>query len=137
MVYKIQGDFQKVHFPLLFSQMGKFFKIIYKNNNMYIASNHYDINFNEDKFLKKELKKYNLICFNINETNIMREDEEIINWCRDNLVRLEKERYEIENQAKLQEIMKNLDKMESILKEKYRKGVKNGTTGEKEERKTS
>ena len=104
---------------------------------MYIASNHYDINFNEDKFLKKELKKYNLICFNINETNIMREDEEIINWCRDNLVRLEKERYEIENQAKLQEIMKNLDKMESILKEKYRKGVKNGTTGEKEERKTS
>lgn len=133
MVYKVQGDFSSCNFIDLFQQLGKNFKIIYKNGSMYISSKKYDKNFKEDNYLKRFFKPYNgLIYFQVNETNIMREEEEIRNWCRDNLVRLDRERYEIENQDKLKEVMTNLDKMEQILKEKYRKEVKDARGSEKE-----
>ena len=52
----------------------------------------------------------------------MREDKDIIEWSRDNFVRLEKERYEIEQQDKLKKTMKALDNLEDILiKEKIRR----------------
>ena len=138
MVYKVQGDFSSCNFIDLFQQLGKNFKIIYKNGSMYISSKKYDKKFKEDSYLKKFFKPYNgLIYFQVNETNIMREEEEIRNWCRDNLVRLDRERYEIENQDKLKEVMTNLDKMEQILKEKYRKEVKDARGSEKEKGQTS
>lgn len=138
MVYKVQGDFSSCNFIDLFQQLGKNFKIIYKNGSMYISSKKYDKKFKEDNYLKKFFKPYNgLIYFQVNETNIMREEEEIRNWCRDNLVRLDRERYEIENQDKLKEVMTNLDKMEQILKEKYRKEVKDAGGSEKEKGQTS
>lgn len=138
MVYKVQGDFSSCNFIDLFQRLGKNFKIIYKNGSMYISSKKYDKNFKEDNYLKKFFRSYNdLIYFQVNETNIMREEEEIRNWCRDNLVRLDRERYEIENQDKLKEVMTNLDKMEQILKEKYRKEVKDARGSEKEKGQTS
>lgn len=137
MVYKIQGDFSQVKFPQLFEDLGKEYKIIYKNGSMYISSKIYQEDEQERQRLMILLNDYNtLVYFLINEKNIMREDEEIRNWCRDNLVRLDKERYEKEKQDKLKEVMNNLDKMEFILKEKYRKEVKDARRGEKEKGQT-
>ena len=52
----------------------------------------------------------------------MREDKDIIEWSGDNFVRLEKERYEIEQQDKLKKTMRALDNLEDILiKEKIRR----------------
>ena len=52
----------------------------------------------------------------IDETNIMKEHESIVTWCRDNLVALDRQRYEIEQQDKLQRAWKAMDNMEIDLK---------------------
>ena len=39
-------------------------------------------------------------------------------WCRDNFVALDRQRYEIEQQDKLQNAWKALDNMEVVLKKK-------------------
>ena len=47
----------------------------------------------------------------------MREEQSIIQWCRDNLVNLDRQKYEKEEQARLKEVMKAMDNMEAILQE--------------------
>ena len=54
----------------------------------------------------------------INEKNIMNEEQSIMEWCRDNFVALDRQRYEIEQQDKLQNAWKALDNMEVVLKKK-------------------
>ena len=49
----------------------------------------------------------------------MREPDDAIVWCRDNLVNLDKEKYQMENQDKLKAQMKALDETEAILKRQY------------------
>ena len=51
-------------------------------------------------------------------TLIKKPDDAIV-WCRDNLVNLDKERYQMENQDKLKAQMKALDETEAILKRQY------------------
>ena len=46
----------------------------------------------------------------------MNEEQSIMEWCRDNFVALDRQRYEIEQQDKLQKAWKALDNMEDILK---------------------
>lgn len=43
------------------------------------------------------------------------EDSFIIDWCRDSFVDLERQKYEIEQQKKLRQVMSAMDKMEEIL----------------------
>lgn len=119
MIYKIMGNFDENNFNNILNSIKTKYKILYKNNNLYIALKSYQENYEskELQFIKKICKHNNFIFIEINEKNIMREDEEIINWCRDNFVRLEEEKYQVKNQKKLKEIMDNLDKMEKILKE--------------------
>ena len=123
MVFKIQSNFiEHSNFYKYFSELGKSYKMIYKMGVLYIALKEYGSLEHEEKYIKKILKPNNQFLITpITEKNIMREDEEIKSWCRDNLVRLDTEKFEQEQQMKLQEIMENLDKMESILEEKQRK----------------
>ena len=53
----------------------------------------------------------------VNEKNIMNEEQSIVEWCRDNFVYLDRQRYEIEQQDKLQNAWKALDNMETILQQ--------------------
>ena len=58
------------------------------------------------------------------------ENDFVIEWCRDNLVAIEKQRYEIEKQQKLRDTMKALDNFEHILaeQEKAKKSTKTANT---------
>ena len=51
----------------------------------------------------------------ITENNLQLEDSFIIDWCRDSFVDLERQKYEIEQQKKLRQVMSAMDKMEEIL----------------------
>lgn len=127
MVYKIIGDFNTDSFESMLSKIGKYYKFIYQDDNLYLALAQYKFRDKAYATLKKSLKPArNFIIREINEKNIMNENDFVIEWCRDNLVAIEKQRYEIEKQQKLRDTMKALDNFEHILaeQEKAKKSTK-------------
>ena len=126
MVYKIVGDFSGDNFKKIASKIIPLFKFIYIKNVLYIAPLNYKTWLDNQENINKIFKSVPLKkCFihKIDETNIMRESKEGIQWCRDNLVSLDKERYELENQEYLKEKWKAFDRMEEILQEELKKQV--------------
>lgn len=126
MIYKIMGNFTNKTFNEKLNNVKKYFKFIYKNGNLFLSIFSYKktgLNTDYEKIIKENFGiKEGFVFFEINENNLMREDKDIIEWSRDNFVRLEKERYEIEQQDKLKKTMKALDNLEDILiKEKIRR----------------
>ena len=118
MVYKIIGDFNTDSFESMLSKIGKYYKFIYQDDNLYLALAQYKLKDEAYAILKKSLKpSRNFIIREVNEKNIMNENDFVIEWCRDNLVAIEKQRYEIEKQQKLRDTMKALDNFEHILAE--------------------
>ena len=139
MIYKIMGDFDFKSLDYIFQKSGSFFKFVFKNKSLYLSL----INI-EDK--EKALQVMNnifqdknrFLIIEITEKNIMNEDKFIIEWCRDNFVILEKQRYELENQEKIKNMMLVLDSFENILDNMRKEGlnVKGNKQTNKEKRKT-
>lgn len=117
MIFKIQGDFNEDNFSKILGKLCKYFKFIYTNNTLYVALS--DIKNKQDASALmsktfRPVKSYYIK--EINEKNIMSEEQSIMEWCRDNFVALDRQRYEIEQQDKLQNAWKALNNMEDILK---------------------
>lgn len=129
MVYKVIGNFDDINFELILEKISKYFKFLYQDGSLFLAL----LKFENKEQAKIELKKIlkpakNFIIKEINEKNIMNEDKFIIDWCRDNLVSIERQKYEIEQQKKLQDTMKALDNFEKILAEQAQKKNEEGRT---------
>ena len=126
MVYKIQGNFDEENFPIILNKLGKYFKIIYINNTLYIALTDINNEMTGYNLIKRTLRPAKeFLITQISEKNIMLENDYVIEWCRDNLVELDKQRYERDNQEKLRLMNKALDEFERILQENE-KGDGNG-----------
>ena len=116
MIFKIQGDFNEENFSKILNKLSIYFKFIYTNNTLYIALN--DIKKKQEAFdiMNKVFRPIrNYYIKEVNEKNIMNEEQSIVEWCRDNFVCLDRQRYEIEQQDKLQNAWKALDNMETML----------------------
>ena len=126
MIFKIQGDFGMSDFVNMLTKLGQYFKFIYTNDNLYIALKNIKEKDNAKIIMNKVFKPIkNYYIKEINETNIMKEDPIVIEWCRDNFVALDKQRYEIEQQDKLHNAWKAMDNMEEILKKEINKNKVN------------
>lgn len=126
MIFKIQGDFGMSDFVNMLTKLGQYFKFIYTNDNLYIALKDIKEKDNAKIIMNKVFKPIkNYYIKEINETNIMKEDPIVIEWCRDNFVALDKQRYEIEQQDKLHNAWKAMDNMEEILKKEINKNKVN------------
>ena len=118
MVYKIQGNFNEDNFEGIFKKLGPHFKFMYKYNTLFAALIDYNFVNKSESYLRNALRpSKDFYISEINEKNIMREEQSIIQWCRDNLVNLDRQKYEKEEQARLKEVMKAMDNMETILQE--------------------
>lgn len=118
MVYKIQGNFNEDNFEGIFKKLGPHFKLMYKYNTLFAALIDYNFVNKSESYLRNALRpSKDFYISEINEKNIMREEQSIIQWCRDNLVSLDRQKYEKEEQARLKEVMKAMDNMETILQE--------------------
>ena len=117
MIFKIQGDFNEDNFSKILNKLCKYFKFVYTNGTLYIALG--DIK-NKQEALALMSKTFRPIrsyyIKEINEKNIMNEEQSIMEWCRDNFVALDRQKYEIEQQDKLQNAWEALDNMEEMLK---------------------
>ena len=135
MIFKIQGDFNEDNFSKILNKLCKYFKFIYTNQILYIALS--DIK-NKQEALALMSKTFRPVrsyyIKEINEKNIMNEEQSVMEWCRDNFVALDRQRYEIEQQDKLQNAWKALDNMEDILKNQMLNNKENNKNKDKEGR---
>lgn len=151
MVYKLMGEIPSENRSIFINKLKENFKYIYKNRIFYVALLDYQKSFelcggikgnerydkaktnkNVDFWLDCLIHDYcngSMIKIKITENNIMNEDDDIKEWLRDNLVALDKQRYEFEQQEKLKATWKAMDYMEQFLYEekvkKYNQTVKN------------
>ena len=117
MIFKIQGDFNEDNFSKILNKLCKYFKFIYTNQTLYIALGDIKNKQEASILISKTFRPVRSYYIKeINEKNIMNEEQSIMEWCRDNFVALDRQRYEIEQQDKLQNAWKALDNMEDILK---------------------
>lgn len=130
MVYKVVGNINDENFMEILTELQQYNRLIYKNGNIYIALDKYeDLEENRKKLdeFKSKWKKKDVFVYGINEYNLKSEEKEVEEWCMDNLVRLDRRRYEINEQPRLKRMYEAVDLFEQILKE-YQKGGKNGET---------
>ena len=119
MIFKIQGDFNEDNFSKILNKLCKYFKFIYTNGTLYIALGDVKNKQEASILMSKTFRPTRSYYINeINEKNIMNEEQSVMEWCRDNFVALDRQRYEIEQQDKLQNAWKALDNMEVVLKKK-------------------
>ena len=117
MIFKIQGDFNEDNFSKILNKLCKYFKFIYTNGTLYIALGDVKNKQEASALMSKIFRPIRSYYIKeINEKNIMNEEQSVMEWCRDNFVALDRQRYEIEQQDKLQNAWKALDNMEDILK---------------------
>ena len=135
MIFKIQGDFNEDNFFKLFIKLCKYFKFIYTNGTLYIALGDVKNKQEASVLMSKTFRPVRSYYIKeINEKNIMNEEQSIMEWCRDNFVALDRQRYEIEQQDKLQNAWKALDNMEDILKNQMLNNKENNKNKDKEGR---
>ena len=119
MVYRVIGNFTNDNFEKLLTKLCSKFKTLYLNNVLYLAL----INFNDKDICDDTLKKVfkparDFFITKIEEGNIMDLEPDALVWCRDNLVELDKQRYEKENQEQLKLTWEAMDRLEDDLKQK-------------------
>ena len=135
MIFKIQGDFNEDNFSKILNKLCKYFKFIYTNGTLYIALGDVKNKQEASALMSKIFRPIRSYYIKeINEKNIMNEEQSIMEWCRDNFVALDRQRYEIEQQDKLQNAWKALDNMEDILKNQMLNNKENNKDKEKEGR---
>ena len=125
-VFKIMGDFNEKNFCKLLTKISQDFVFIYFDKALFIAQKHYSIS----KFSVEKLCEYfksikNFYIEEVTEKNVGFLSPVAKDWCLNNLVRLDTERYESENQIKLQKIWKAMDAMEQELSKKKQEQEKN------------
>ena len=117
MVYKILMDFTNCLEEII-EKINKEFNIIFFNNVLYISKKNPYI----ETDIKSLLKKDNICIIEINEKNLKNEPEPIIEWCRDNFVKLDTIRFETEQQQTIEDLLNFIDlfdkNIQDILKER-------------------
>ena len=135
MIFKIQGDFNEDNFSKILNKLCKYFKFIYTNQTLYIALSDIKNKQEASNLMSKTFRPVRSYYINeINENTIMNEEQSVMEWCRDNFVALDRQRYEIEQQDKLQNAWKALDNMEDILKNQMLNNKENNKNKDKEGR---
>lgn len=127
LVYKIIGNFnQDERLVKIFDKIKEYFYFVYADEVLYIAIADYIKKEQALEVLKKTLKPAkDYFTIEITEDNLGKETPFYQDWCKENLVRIDRQRYEIENQEKLKMAMKAIgifeEKMQESLKENGRK----------------
>lgn len=126
MVYKIIGDFNSENFEKIINKLAKCFKILYKNETLYVSLIGIDL-FPKIEDCEKMIRhvctpQKSFLVTKINANNIKKEPKEVAEWLTNNYIELEKQLYAKKEQEKLQKLWKELDNFESEMDEKIKNG---------------
>ena len=116
MVYRVIGNFTNDNFEKILNKLCSKFKALYLNNTLYLALINIDDENICEEILKKTLRPArDFFITEIKEKNIMDLEPDALVWCRDNLVELDKQKYERLNQEKLKSTWEAMDRLELDL----------------------
>lgn len=142
MVYRITGEYTDENLTEIIDELKQKYRILFRDGNLYIALSSYrneiekwrEMNESEgyenveevEKRLKQEIKDIlrDIDPVNgdnfwvkslVNQESIKKEDEFVQDWVRNNNVKIEKERFEIERQEELWNAWNGLDELEREL----------------------
>lgn len=104
MVYKVIGNITDENFQEIINELMEYNRFIYKNGNLYIALNNYENKKeNEEviKLFKEKWREKEIYTIDITLDNLKSENQEVVDWCKENLIRLERKRYEENEQPRL------------------------------------
>lgn len=122
LIYKVIGNFDECDFESIINKISEVFKIMYLNDTLYLSLVNYKDYNKQQEILNIAFQPRDIFVITpITEKNIMKQPDVAMQWCRDNFVLLETERYEIEQQEKLQATWKQMDEMEKELREQAKK----------------
>ena len=123
MVYKVMGEFQKWDFTEKINKLLNKYKFIYKDGVLFLALQKYMPGKTKQEIEQECLRELRGIFVpetdfwvsQLDETNLGREEQSVRDWCRDRLVDLDRQRYEVEQQEKLRATWMAMDNMELLL----------------------
>lgn len=122
MIYKILADFTDCLEEML-EKLNKDFNIIFFNGVLYVSKKNPYNKTNIHSIIKQD----NICIIEINEKNLKNEPEPIIDWCRDNFVKLDTIKFETEQQETLNEILNFIELFDKNIKEALKeRGEENG-----------
>ena len=125
MIFKIIGNFDEVDFEKILNKLSTTFEFMYSDNSLFIALRNYSEKDKAKNVMKNALRPSSFfITKEITENNLGKESPTVIKWCRDNFVELDKQRFEVEQQARLKQAMVALDECERILAARKKEAFK-------------
>ena len=138
-VYKIQGDFNETNFEDIIEELSKKFFFMYVEDTLFVAIK----NFKDDNKSKNIISKIihnnndddDFAIIEITRKNIDRLNDVAKEWCLNNLVRIDTDRYESEHQEDLKSYWIAMNKMEEELsKQLEERNKENKENNENKER---
>lgn len=123
MVYKVMGEFQKGNFAEKINRLLNKYKFIYKDGVLYVALQKYLSGKTKEDVEQECLEELrgifapatDFLVVKLDEGNLGKEEQSVRDWCRDRLVDLDRQRYEVEQQEKLRATWMAMDNMELLL----------------------
>lgn len=127
MIYKIIGNFIDNSYIEVIEIVKKYNKILCKNNCIYIALNNYEDKEKNEELLEETFNKRGenrlslkeLYLIKISEDNLKNEPFEIIEWSKENFIRLDGEKFAFDNKDKINSMFGVLDIFERNLQQIY------------------
>lgn len=112
MIYKIVSDFTKLDITL--RKLTNNFNVIFYGTSLFAAKKVYD----DDVDIRELLKpKKDYFVSEINEDNLKYESQNVIEWCKDNFIKLDLQRLEKEKQEELKALMSILEEVDEKMAE--------------------
>ena len=110
MIYNIVSDFSKLDISL--RKLTNNFNVFFYGTSLFAAKKVFDDDVNIKELLKP---KKDYFVTEINEDNLKYESQNVIEWCRDNFIKLDLQRLEKEKQAELKALMLMLDEVDEKM----------------------
>lgn len=114
-VYKVVGNFDENIYPML-QLVDKEFTFMYVNRVLLIALRDCKNNENGAAIIE-DIKSKGFFVEEVDEKNIVYLNDTMKEWCQENLIRIDTQRYEEEHQDTLKAAWQALDKIEEELKQ--------------------
>lgn len=123
MIYKVQSA-KEYNVLQIINKLQDNFDMIYYNNTLYVAIKNISEEENCEQLLKKYFKPNKIFLFiKIDENNLKNENQIIVEWCKNIFIKIDTQRFEKENQEKMREYLKSIEKLDEVLKqEELKKG---------------
>lgn len=117
MVYKIIAEFED-GLERIIKELSKNFIVLFYRNVIYVASKEGTIDKTEVEKIVKSIIKESFYCQELNEKNLKYEPTKIVDWCKDQFIRLDTIKFEKERQEELRamyDFVKAVDRELAIL----------------------